>query len=92
MATKEDPIKEIRKGIELKKAIIGTERVIKGLKKGEVSKIFLSSNCPNDVKETIQHYSNIAKKPVVELEQPNDELGILCKKQFSISVIGLKGG
>ena len=78
-------VEDIRKGLERKKIILGTDRVIKNLKLGKIVKVYLSSNCPDDVKEEVKRY----KVEVVELKQPNDELGALCKKQFSVSVLGV---
>lgn len=79
---------DIRKLIEDKKLIIGTEIVIKKLKSGKISKVFLTTNCPKEVKEDIERYSSIAKAEVAQLDIPNDELGIICKKPFSISIVG----
>ena len=82
-----DDIKKIAKD---KKALIGTNKVMKSLKLGKLSKVFLTRNCPKDIKEDIEHYAKIAKVEVVQLKIPNDELGVLCKKPFSISVLGLR--
>lgn len=85
-------ITEIKKALKEGKAIIGTSRTIKNLKLGKVSKVFLTSNCPDDVKKDIKYYSKLAKVEVVRLKQPNDELGALCKKPFSISVLSIAKG
>ena len=82
-------IDNIKKAIESGKAVIGTERVVKGLKKGELMKVYVSANCPADVKESVEYYSKLSKAKVVRLKVPNDELGTLCKKPFSISVLGI---
>jgi len=85
-------ISEIKKALKEGKAIIGTERTLKNLKLGKVSKVFLTSNCPAGVKKDINYYSKLAKAEVVQLKQPNDELGALCKKPFSISVLSVAKG
>ncbi|MBT4824319.1 50S ribosomal protein L30 [Candidatus Woesearchaeota archaeon] len=82
-------IEEIKKGIGTDKAVLGTIETIKYLKKGNVSKVFLSANVPEDVKTDLEYYSKLIKADVVELIYPNDELGVLCKKPFPISVICL---
>ena len=87
-----DTISEIKKALKEGKAIIGTERTLKNLKLGKVSKIFLTSNCPEDVEEDVKYYSKLAKVEVVKLKQPNDELGALCKKPFSVSVLSVIKG
>ena len=87
-----NPISEIKKALKNKKVIIGTERTLKNLKLGKISKIFLTSNCSEDIKKDIKYYSKLAKVEVVQLKQPNDELGALCKKPFSISVLSVVKG
>ena len=79
--------------IELKKAlkgdvIFGTDRVIKKLKLGKLKKVFLAKNCKEEVKEDILYYAKLAKTEVIELKIPNDEVGMVCRKPFSISVLG----
>jgi len=87
-----DIISEIKKALKEGKAIIGTERTLKNLKLGKVSKIYLTSNCPEDVEEDVKYYSKLAKVEVVKLKQPNDELGAICKKPFSVSVLSVVKG
>ena len=85
-----DAISEIKKAIKEKKAVIGTEQTIKSLKLGRLQKVYITANCPKTVREDIEHYTKLSGCATEELKVPNDELGVLCKKPFSISVIGLK--
>jgi large subunit ribosomal protein L30e len=80
---------EIRKLAESGKLVMGTERAIKQLKQGKVKKVFITSNCPGDVRENVKRYARLSKVEVTELEIPNDELGVICKKPFSISIAGV---
>ena len=79
---------DIKKIIKEGNILIGTKEVIKSLKLGKIEKVFLSFNCPADVKKDIKYYAKISKAEVVQLKQPNDELGILCKKPYFVSVLG----
>jgi len=83
-------IAEIRKLLKQKNIIIGAGRTLKNLKLGKIKKVYLSSNCSEKTSQSIKHYSGLSKASVVKLKYPNDELGILCKKPFSISVLGVK--
>jgi len=87
MVTK-DVIKEIRETIDKKKAIIGTDRVIKALRQNNIKKVVVTSNCPSAVSKDIDYYADINKVEVVKIEQQNEELGTICKKPFAISVLG----
>ncbi len=71
------------------KAILGRERVLKELKAGRLGTVFLAQNCPQKVKDDVQYYARLAAIPVIQLEQSNEEIGVLCKKNFFISVAGI---
>lgn len=83
-------ILEIQKNINSKNLVIGTQETLKNLKLGKMGKIFLTSNCPKDVRSDVEHYASLSSVMVMNLSIPNDELGIICKKPFSISVVGFK--
>ena len=83
-------IENIRKAIKEEKAVIGTKSIIKELKLGKLSKVYVTINCPKNIKEDVKRYADISGAEVIEINQPNDELGILCKKPFSISLLGIK--
>ena len=85
----EDPLLEIKKNLKAKNIIIGSERTIKNLKLGRIKKVFLSSNCPENVKKDIRYYSKISKFEIIELNKRNDELGDILKKPFLISVLSI---
>lgn len=81
---------EIRKASEDKILIIGTDVTVKNLKLGKLKKIFLAQNCEATDKDDIMHYASLNEVEVVELTQANDELGVVCRKPFSISVVSIK--
>ena len=84
-------MKELKEAVkEGKGLIMGTSRTLKKLKMNEVKKVYVSSNCPKDVLEDIKHYTKIHKIPLVELKENNEELGVICKKPFYISVLSLE--
>jgi len=87
--TTSDIVTELRKLLTDKKLIIGKDRTLKNLKTGKVSKVFVSVNCPSDWKEDLKYYCGFANIELKELTYPNDELGTICKKPFSISVMGV---
>ena len=86
-----DNVKEIKKAVETGTALLGTEVTMKVARAGKLTKVFLSSNCPEDVKAEVMKLSEIREFPVETLKLPNDELGVVCKKPYSISIIGIKG-
>ncbi len=82
-----DAIEEIRKNLDNEKLILGTERAIKELKVGNVDTIFVTNNAPDDIKADVEAYKGDAN--VAELAINNQELGVVCKKPFPISVVSL---
>jgi len=86
---KKTEIADIRKFVGTKSLIVGSDRTIKELKKGNLDVVFIASNCAGDTKETIKYYCGISKISFEELKEDDAEIGIICKKQFSISVAGV---
>lgn len=72
-----------------KQLVVGLASVIKGIRQGKLAKVFLASNSPLKMKEDLVRYATLAQIPVQELPQTNEELGIICKKNFFVSVVGL---
>lgn len=83
----QENIAEIQKALVDEKLIIGTDKVMKGLKNGEISKVFVTVNAPEIVKGDIEHYSKLSGADVADLDVTNEELGEICKKRFSISLV-----
>lgn len=85
-------VEEIKKMLKAGNLVIGTERTIKGLKSGKVQKVLVSSNCPANVEKSINYYAGLSGAEFHKLEYPNDELSVICKKPFSISVLSVFKG
>jgi ribosomal protein L30E len=83
-------VDEIKKLLKSKVLVIGADRVLKALKKNELVKIFLASNAPAALVKDVEYYSSLSTVEIEKLDIPNDELGVACKKPFSIAAIGMK--
>jgi len=82
-------ISEIKSNLKSKRLVLGTNTTLKQLKLGNISKVFMSSNCPEKMKKDIGYYCSLSSSSVENLKIPNEELGIICKKPFSVSIVGL---
>ncbi len=80
-------IAEIKKLLEEKKLVIGTDRTLKNLKTGKAGKVFVCSNPSAETKSDLAHYGKLSGVLIVELDIPNDELGVICKKPYAIAVL-----
>lgn len=78
---------DLKEILKEKTLTLGTERTIKMIKQGKVKEIFMASNCPETTKKEIKYLAKIGNIKVVELKEANDEIGVICKKPFSIAVL-----
>ncbi len=67
--------------------VLGTKATLRNLRQGTAKKVLISSNCTKEIKEEIKHNAKLSNAEVVELELPDNEIGMICKKRFSISVL-----
>ncbi|HLD33858.1 MAG TPA: ribosomal L7Ae/L30e/S12e/Gadd45 family protein [Candidatus Nanoarchaeia archaeon] len=84
-----DETTEIKNAMKDGVAIVGEDRTLKLLRNKKIKKIFMASNTKQSLKEDLKHYTQLAKVELVELSLTNEELGTLCKKPFSISILGI---
>ena len=77
-------IAKLRTALKDDKVIFGTEKTLKNIKLGKAKAVFLSSNCPEKIKNEIKSYKGIE---VIELKEPSDEVALICKRPHVVSVI-----
>lgn len=85
-----DAIKQIKSVIKTDNVIIGIEETLKALRSNSVKKVFLASNASETMVKDITYYADLAGAEVERLEIPNDELGVVCQKPYSIAVISIR--
>ena len=83
-------VDQIKKLLKTENLVIGADNTLKALKDNELVKVFLAGNAPENLVKTVEHYASVTKIEVEKLDIPNDELGVVCKKPFSIACIGMK--
>jgi len=89
MVKKQSSVTDIKKELKTRKIVIGTKIVIKNLRLNKLEKVYIASNCKESSKKELEYYSKLLNIPIITLKQPNDELGVICKKQYSISMLGV---
>ncbi|MEO2154377.1 MAG: ribosomal L7Ae/L30e/S12e/Gadd45 family protein [Nanoarchaeota archaeon] len=70
------------------KVLFGTEQVLKAIKKGQIKRVILASNCPKEIKDKINYYSKIENFEVIQSEYDREELGKVLGKAFLVAVVG----
>lgn len=78
---------ELKKALKDKEMTYGAKATLKRLRTGKVDTVFLASNCPKDVKKEVKNLAGLSDTKVIELNMSNEEVGVLCKKQFFVSVL-----
>ncbi len=71
--------KELKKVINSGKMYFGMKQAKKAIKKGEAKVIIVASNAPNAI--------DAENVPIIKFDGDGFELGALCGKPFSISVV-----
>ena len=79
--------KEIRRAVETGKVSFGTKQGEKILLGGKAELIIISTNCQKTTRERITHLSGITQIPILEFRGTGLELGSVCGKPFTVSVM-----
>jgi large subunit ribosomal protein L30e len=83
-------IDDLRNAVNEKKIIIGSKQAIKNLKLKNVKQVFMTSNCPDNIKKDIEYYSKLTGIKVENFDGTAKQLGVFCGKPFSIAVLAIK--
>ena len=83
-----EPLAELRKHVQ-GKFIIGAQEAQKLINQRKLGRVYIASNCPAPIKAKLEESCPANECELVELAIPNDEVGTICKKPFSISVVGV---
>jgi ribosomal protein L30E len=81
---------DIKNAIETKKLVIGFDEVSKALRSKTLKEVYYANNLPEDKIKEVQKYAELSGITAENANVPNDELGVICKKGFAISVLGIK--
>jgi ribosomal protein L30E len=79
-------VAELKKLVGNSKLILGMQRTLKEVKRGNVKTVFLAKNCSKEMKESIEVNAKMSKTEVSQLDITNDDMGVAVKKPFAVSV------
>lgn len=84
-------IEELQKYVKDKPKILiyGARQNFKGIKLAKLKEVFLASDCSKEIKEKIAEYSKFSDLKVDILPQGKEELALICKKNFPVSIVGV---
>jgi ribosomal protein L30E len=79
----------IRNAQKTDKLVIGIETTKNALKNGRIEYVFIASNAPQNIIEELEHNAAITEAKVSQIRSNAEDLGVACKKQFRVSVVGV---
>ncbi len=82
-------VSEVKRLMGASKLVLGADVTMKLLRQGKLARVFVSTNCSPQMRSDLDKACGLAGIDVVELNQTSDEIGVLCKKPFAISVVGV---
>lgn len=80
-------MEEIKKLLKTDKLILGADRTLKALREGTAKKVFVASNVSEKLLEDLEQYSKLNSTELIKTDKTNEQLGVFCKKSFSVQVI-----
>lgn len=75
--------------LEKTKKVIGLNTVLKKLHSGELKEVMIASNCSKEIEDKLNSLSKVYDIPINKVKEDSQKLGIMCKKTYNISVIGI---
>lgn len=73
-----------------KEILYGTDAVLRASKSKELAAVYVSSNYPADMFANFEELKDSCGFELERLKENSEELGALMKKNFLVSVIGIK--
>ena len=85
-----DTTREINSALKAGRLLIGSNSVLRELKKKGLERIVCASNLPEAKKRNLGHYSSVSGVEITEFGGDSAKLGETCGKPFSILLVGIK--
>ena len=83
-------VEEIKQALSQKNVVLGSKLTLKELKNGNLSKVVLANNVPQNTREEIKHYAELSNTQVEEFPGNSSELGAECMRAHIVLMIGIK--
>lgn len=66
---------------------LGSKVALREIRRGRALMAILSSNCPEEIRESIENHGKLSGIPVLRHQKDSLDLGVLCGKPFPVSTI-----
>lgn len=85
----EDVTRMVRDAVESNRIVLGTESAANKLKLGKLEAVVVASNCPENVRNDLEHNAKVSGTKVLSFDGKSSDLGALCRKPFTVIVAGI---
>jgi large subunit ribosomal protein L30e len=85
-----DVVKMLKDGAKTSKLVIGTNSVLRGIKRGYIMYAIYANNCSPNIVNNLVYYSKISKIDIKQFNGNSASLGEICGKPFTVQVVGIK--
>jgi len=72
------------------KVLFGANSASKSAMSGKVRLIVAASNCPRELRESLEHYCKLSKVPFIVYPRTSLELGRVCGRPFVVSALAVR--
>jgi len=81
--------RKVAQAVATGKVIMGTDKSLKALKRGQAKLVIISSNCARDTVEDAEHYSKLSNIELRVFDGDSIALGLACGKPFSVDMLAV---
>jgi large subunit ribosomal protein L30e len=82
--------KAIASAVKTGKVSFGAASAVQNAQTGKAKLIILASNCPEDVRGDVEHYSRLSNVPVIVHKGTSLDLAAVCGRPFSVSALSIR--
>jgi large subunit ribosomal protein L30e len=85
-----DVDKAISAAVKTGKVTFGAASAVQNAQTGKAKLIILASNCPEDVRGDVEHYSKLSNVPLIVYKGTSLDLAAVCGRPFSVSALSIR--
>ncbi len=79
--------RKVAQAVSTGKVIMGTDKSLKALKRGQAKLAIVSSNCARETLEDVKHYTKLSGVQLHVFDGDSTSLGLACGKPFSVDML-----
>jgi len=82
--------KAIATAVKTGKVTFGTGSALQNAKTGKAKLVVLATNCPNNMRESIERYCKLSDIPFIVFRGAALDLAAVCQRPFTVSALSIR--